>query len=90
MLSKNQEGSELFGDFCGETIGEGHKLVDDDQSDAEASAKSEDLVTNGITKSNRAIGFFIHDLGHSDVGNHLTSTFEDVSVQISKKVGWDV
>ena len=80
----------LLGNFCGNAVGEGHKLVDDNQGDTKTSTESEDLLAYGVAKGSGTMGFLTHDFGHGRVGDDLASTLDDVAVQVADQVGRNI
>jgi hypothetical protein len=80
----------LLGDFGSETVSQGHKVVEDDQRNAKASAEGENLLANHVTESGGSVRLFVHDFGHRSIGNHLTSPSNDVAVEIPNEIGRDI
>lgn len=76
--------------LVGKRIGESHEFVDDNKGDPEPSTESEDLLTDRITKSQGSRGIFIHQLGHSGVGDDLTGSLDDVAIEVADEIGRDV
>ena len=69
--------------LLGEGVGQGHHPVNNNQRDLESNAESQHLLTNGISKSGRAIRLFAHDLSHRSVGDDVPRTLDRLKVQVS-------
>ena len=71
-------------------VGKSHKLVNDNERDAESSAKCKDLLTNSVTEGNGAIGFLVHDFGQGGICNHVAGTLDNLAIQVTDDARVDV
>ena len=80
----------LFRGFRHKRVGKSHKLVDNNERNTKASTKSEDLLTNGITKGSGTMGFLVQNFGHRSIGNNIAGSLYKLTVQVTNNVGVNI
>lgn len=80
----------LFVFTFGEVICDRHELVNDDERDAEARTKCNDLLNDGVAESVGTLRFVVQNFGHGRVGNDVAGTFDDVFVEVTYEAVRDV
>ena len=65
-----------------EGVGNSHQGINDSQGNPEPSAECENLKTDSVAKSTRAVRFLVDDLGYSRVSDDIAGTLDQLAVEV--------